>query len=157
MPEPLARYREGSSLPFLAPVQPVPTIADVIFRSLGAAGLVFGVCILSQWIVYTKLYAETGIRYATPVIAAAVTGVVTYRMLRMERLQAIAIGDRFHAIAEANHHIRNALQSLSYQRYLTEDTHVAERLLDAVNRIQWVLNEVFPRLETPDLRRKSRF
>jgi len=147
MSEPQPLHSEVSSQPFFVRVHPVPTVADVVLRSLSVAGVVFGFCILAQWLVYGKLLDQEGIRYMTPVIAGVITGGVTFRMFMMERTQALAFTERFRAIAEAHHHIRNALQSLSYQRYLTDDQHAANRLLDAVNRIQWVLNEVFPRLE----------
>jgi len=138
---------EVSSLPFFVPVQPVPTRTNVVLRSLSVGGLVFGFCILAQWLIYGKLFGDDDIRYVTPAIAGVVTGAATFRMFMMERTQALAFTQRFQAIAEAHHHIRNALQSLSYQRYLTDDQAAANRLMDAVNRIQWVLNEVFPRLE----------
>ena len=153
MSEQQPQYREVSSLPFFVPIRSAPTVADVVFRSLGVALGVFGICVFAQWLVYGKLLQQDGIRFVTPAIAGVATGLVTFRMLQMDRMQILAIIARFQAIAEAHHHIRNALQSLSYQRYLTEDKAAANRLLEAVNRIQWVLDEVFPRLETGRFRR----
>ena len=153
MAEQETRYSQTSSLPFLVPVQKAPTITNIVLRSAAVATGVFGVCILAQWLIYGKILGQDSIRYTTPAIAAIVTGLATFRMLMMDRLQILAYIQRFQAIGEAHHHIRNALQSLSYQRYLTEDESAANRLLDAVNRIQWVLDEVFPRLETRKLRR----
>lgn len=142
-----ALHTETPVLPFSAPVQRVLGLADIIGRSLAVAVAVFGVCILAQWLIYGKVLDQDGIRYITPAIAGIITGAATLRMLLMERAQALALAERFQAIAQAHHHIRNALQSLSYQRYFTEDKVAASRLLDAVNRIQWVLDEVFPRLQ----------
>lgn len=151
MKEQQLQYPQVSS-PFFMPVQSVPTITDIVFRSLAVAVAVFGICVLGQWTFYGKILQQDGIRYVTPTIAGIVTGLAAFRMLMMDRTQVLAFVQRFQAIAEAHHHIRNALQSLSYQRYLMEDGEAANRLLDAVNRIQWVLDEVFPRLETGKFR-----
>ena len=89
----------------------------------------------------------------TPTIAAVVTGIVTFRMLKVKRDYILAFHERFRAIGEAHHHIRNALQSISYQRYFTQDTEEAKRLTQAVQRIEWVLDEIFPLFETEQVPR----
>lgn len=54
---------------------------------------------------------------------------------------------RFRVIAEANHHVRNALQVLLNPEFYASDQKSAEMLRDAVHRIEWVLTDVLPTLE----------
>lgn len=143
-PTPYARL----AVPFVAPLKKPPTFGDIVFRSIRAAVAVFALCILAQWLIYGKLLDDPRIRFVTPTIAAVVTGIVTFRMLKVKRDHILAFHERFRAIGEAHHHIRNALQSISYQRYFIQDTEEAKRLTQAVQRIEWVLNEIFPLFET---------
>src|SRR5207237_9789422 len=66
------------------------------------------------------------------------------RQLTEQRKERLAALRRFELIAEMNHHIRNALQTISYQRYTDTDPAASQRLKEAVERIQWVLEEIWP-------------
>lgn len=51
--------------------------------------------------------------------------------------------DKIRMIAAMNHHVRNALQTISYAPY-TEQAKQIELIQQSVNRIQWALREVLP-------------
>lgn len=51
---------------------------------------------------------------------------------------------RLEVIADMNHHIRNALQVLSYGAALHENDRETEMMREAIGRIQWALREVLP-------------
>jgi hypothetical protein len=46
-------------------------------------------------------------------------------------------------ISAMNHHVRNALQTIAYVPY-TEQAKQMLLIQQAVNRIQWALNEILP-------------
>ena len=69
-----------------------------------------------------------------------ITGVVVFayeQRRHREVLKKISI------IAAMNHHVRNALQSISYAPY-TEQTRQIQVIKDSVQRIQWALSEILP-------------
>ncbi|HLK33809.1 MAG TPA: hypothetical protein VKT29_12010 [Terriglobales bacterium] len=62
------------------------------------------------------------------------------------RQQALA---RLQLIAEVNHHVRNALEVISLSAYITRDEEAIRRIMEGVNRIDWVLREILPREQFP--------
>ncbi len=59
-----------------------------------------------------------------------------------ERRENVAA--RLKTIADMNHHIRNALQSIQFSAYSTKDQQTIRDISEAVERIQWALREVLP-------------
>lgn len=51
---------------------------------------------------------------------------------------------RLEVIADMNHHIRNALQVLTYGAARHENERETEMMREAIDRIQWALREVLP-------------
>ena len=45
-----------------------------------------------------------------------------------------------------NHHVRNALQVISFAGYSTDSEQQLEHIRQGMNRIQWALQEVLPKL-----------
>jgi signal transduction histidine kinase len=61
-----------------------------------------------------------------------------------------AILNKVRVIAAMNHHVRNALQAISYAPY-TEQEKQIHLIGESVQRIQWALREILPAEETaPD-------
>ena len=61
-----------------------------------------------------------------------------------------AILNKVRVIAAMNHHVRNALQAISYAPY-TEQKEQIRLIADSVYRIQWALREILPAEESaPD-------
>ncbi len=65
--------------------------------------------------------------------------VLLYERHRQRYLEA-----RLKVIAEMNHHVRNALQVLSYTTLRQEDEKVRNMMRESVTRIDWALREVLP-------------
>lgn len=59
-----------------------------------------------------------------------------------ERRENVAL--RLRTIADMNHHIRNALQTIQLSAYSTKDQQAIGEISEAVERIQWALREVLP-------------
>ena len=135
-------------------MQPTPglrirSVREIWMWSVGAGLLVFTIAVLGQWVIYNLLLDHEGVRIVGGTIGAIVTTILVNRVLIQQREAAIADLNRFRVIAEMNHHIRNALQTISYQRYLNGGGAEAEHLKEAVNRIEWVLKEILPDVVGP--------
>jgi hypothetical protein len=77
-------------------------------------------------------------------IGALVAQLVLLYQQRQQQAQA-----RLQRIAEMNHHVRNALQVISYWSLADKEMRQVEFVQDAVNRIQWALREILPREDDP--------
>ena len=75
-----------------------------------------------------------------------VAAVLVYVMAESADRKQKAVVERLKIIAELNHHIRNALQVISYQASFREDKEEIAMMNGAVNRISRTLREVLPQL-----------
>jgi hypothetical protein len=84
-------------------------------------------------------------------VAAALVYVLSIR----ERQRQAYVDCRLRVIADMNHHIRNALQVISFYSRSGEKQNVG--IAEAVERIQWALREVLPQMpEMPVAHQKER-
>ena len=94
------------------------------------------------------LLAEGVSRLDVRVLSNCLTGIVTgaffYVFARKQQELHKLLHGRMEIIAEINHHIRNALQVISYYAYREADQRVVQMIRDSVNRIDWALREVLP-------------
>jgi hypothetical protein len=72
---------------------------------------------------------------------------LVFTVLAVGRQQRRRLAERMDAMNEVNHHIRNALQSLAFTAAALKGTKNAEAIGEAVQRIQWALHEVLPKVE----------
>jgi 1,2-phenylacetyl-CoA epoxidase catalytic subunit len=103
---------------------------------------------LAHWVVYDVMLQERGVHVVGAVVAGAVTTLLIERLLHTQRQSRLAALERFRIIAEMNHHIRNALQTISYQRYVSATDAEAQRVKEAVDRIEWALEEILPNMQS---------
>jgi len=78
-----------------------------------------------------------------------IVGGLVYTLLRYENDRRAANIDRFRVVAECNHHIRNAVQVLTFThdgRIQQDSLGISRQIADAVHRIEMTLSEVFPRV-----------
>jgi signal transduction histidine kinase len=99
--------------------------------------------------VFDRLLLHEGVpRYDLLAISNTLTGIVAggffWEVLRRERERRKFVETRLRTIAEMNHHIRNALQVISFYSSIAQDQKTVNQLRDAVNRIEWSLEEVLP-------------
>jgi hypothetical protein len=78
-------------------------------------------------------------------ITAILIGALTTRMVLFYRQRQLQAQARVQRIAEMNHHVRNALQVITYWSLAEKEKRQVELVQNAVNRIQWALREVLPR------------
>jgi len=115
--------------------------------SLAAGLLTFFAVVLMHWLVYVLWLGMDGVRVAGGIVAGMLMMLLIQRQLSEQRKEQQESLRRFELIAEVNHHIRNALQAISYQRYGASDEAASQRLKEAVERIQWVLEEILPGMQ----------
>ena len=107
---------------------------------------------LLVWIVgygFDRLLARDGVpRFGLLFTSNALTGIVAgflfYTLSNNERLRRNAIGQRLRTIAEMNHHIRNALQVITYATAAENSSQSMDLIRSSVERIEWALREVLP-------------
>jgi hypothetical protein len=76
-------------------------------------------------------------------LTGVVAGFLYYQLGRIERERRAIMQQRLRTIAEMNHHIRNALQVITYAA--SQDRADSVELIRAsLERIEWALREVLP-------------
>lgn len=81
------------------------------------------------------------------VIFGAFATVLVHRLLAHEQEKRARVMERLAVIDEMNHHIRNALQVIAFKTANTANAAEVTEITLAVDRIQWSLREVLPRIE----------
>jgi len=114
------------------------------------------VVVLLVWAIgygFDRLLARDGITRSDILLTSnALTGIVAgflfYSFTNYERLRRRIVDERLRTIAEMNHHIRNALQIITYATVTANDDESVEMIRTSVERIEWALREVLPRHAT---------
>jgi hypothetical protein len=118
----------------------------MILAAVLAAVLVFLVGAGLDWFVLHENESRTVAISLSDTLAAVIAGALVYRLLRYERERRAHLRQRLETIAEMNHHVRNALQVISLSNYSADSEQQLERIREGVNRIQWALKEVLPKM-----------
>lgn len=79
-------------------------------------------------------------------LAAAVAGILVYRLLQYEQERRKRLRHKLAVISDMNHHVRNALQVISFHAYSNADREQIEAIRESMERIQWALKEILPKL-----------
>ena len=77
-------------------------------------------------------------------LTGLVAGYLFYTLALNERMRREQMRDRLRTIADMNHHIRNALQVITYATATGKDEQSVELIRSSVERIEWTLREVLP-------------
>jgi len=143
-------YFEKSLSPLLADTtrlpQPYPRFY-ILGGTLAALIVTAGGALFSRWLVRTWYHPMGGWFHGSLMLLIA--GGLVYTLLRYENERRAANIDRFRVVAECNHHIRNAVQVLTFTydgRIQDESLKLSRQIADAVHRIELTLSEVFPRV-----------
>lgn len=104
---------------------------------------------------FDRLLARDGVtRTEILVTSNALTGLVTgclfYTLALNERIRRNLMRDQLRTVAEMNHHIRNALQVITYAAEVDKNDASVEMIRNSVERIEWTLREVLPGQVAPE-------
>lgn len=78
-------------------------------------------------------------------LTALLAGGLMLWVLLIQRTRHIENEERMQVIGEMNHHVRNALQVISYWGVQERDRQQLRFIHEAVGRIEWALRDVLPR------------
>jgi hypothetical protein len=78
------------------------------------------------------------------ILTGSLGGALVYTLLQMTQQRRTFIFQRLQEVAELNHGIRNALEIITGEMYLSEDSLKVRNVLTAVDQIQDTLERVYP-------------
>jgi len=109
----------------------MPFVLVLLVFSLGVAGDEF----------FTRVWPSKLLLFADDLVTAILVGwiVLVYERHRNRYVEA-----RLRVIRDMNHHVRNALQVLSYGTMQQEDEYTRTAMQESVTRIDWALREILP-------------
>jgi hypothetical protein len=111
------------------------------------------VCVtLLVWIVgfgFDRVLARDGVArvdilLTSNFLTGLVAGFLFFSLSNYDRLRRNLVQERLRTIAEMNHHIRNALQVITYATASKSESGSVKLIRDSVERIEWALREVLP-------------
>lgn len=119
-----------------------------MLRSLLKSALALIVVSLSSYVLEVTLHRD-GVRSADLLLASSlvvglVAAALVYMLAVREQRRQAYVECRLRVIADMNHHIRNALQVITF--YSRSGAKQQLSMVEAVERIQWALKEVLPQL-----------
>jgi hypothetical protein len=117
--------------------------ARLVLICVGLALLVWAVGSGFDRLLARDGVTRTDILFVSNGLTGLVAGFLFYNLALKERLRRDLFRERLRTIAEMNHHIRNALQVITYATATKHDESV-ELIRSSVERIEWALREVLP-------------
>jgi hypothetical protein len=126
--------------------------SDVTIRSVAKSLLALLLVAVSSYVLEVRLHRNgvpsRDLILLSSFLVGLVAGALVYFLSVRERQRRAYVDCRLSVIAEMNHHIRNALQVITFYSRKGEKQEVG--VIEAVERIQWALREVLPQLpESP--------
>jgi hypothetical protein len=113
-----------------------------VLMGLAVAAVVFGVNIAADRILIHLGDSSRSLMKLSDGIAAIFAGILAAQIFRFQRERRHAVQDSVERIAEMNHHVRNALQVISYWTTAERDKREVKMVRESVDRIQWALREI---------------
>lgn len=112
-------------------------IALLVALVVGAIGFGFDMVLGREGVSRTDLLLLSN------VLTGVVAAFLYHQLNRTDRERRLAVQQQLRTIAEMNHHIRNALQVITYAS-LQDRADSVELIRSSVERIEWSLREVLP-------------
>jgi hypothetical protein len=115
----------------------------LILLTLGVAAMVFIISFCFDVLLVREGESRRAVFALSDVLASVLVGALFFLYGQARRQE---LGRRLETIALMNHHIRNALQVISASTHIPERAREVGAIEDAVNRIQWALREILPKI-----------
>ena len=126
-------------------------------RSFAKSFVALVVVAVSSYLLEVRLHHEgvpsRYLIFLSNLLVGLIAAALVYVLSARERQRRTYVECRLRVIAEMNHHIRNALQAITFYSRKGEKQEVG--IVDAVERIQWALREVLPQLPESMPKRKE--
>ena len=118
----------------------------IVLLSIAAALAVFFIGTGLDLLLIREHDTRLVILESSDALGGVVAGALSFRILQYERERRARLRQRIAVIADMNHHVRNALQVITFHAYNSADQEQLEAVKDSMERIQWALKEVLPKL-----------
>ena len=116
----------------------------LIVISVLFALVVFAISLVIDYILLANHDSPFSTIEISDILAAALAGVLFFKILQAQRKEQQHLMRRLEIISDMNHHIRNALQVIKLSKQ--EQSKEVINIDDAVDRIQWALKEILPKM-----------
>lgn len=113
-------------------------LAMALFVAVSNAGL--------GWFITHRHESIFAALELSDIVSAILAGILFSIVVRSHLQQRQAVARRLQTIADMNHHIRNALEIISLSAHTSSDQKPMEAIRSAVDRINWALTEILPKL-----------
>lgn len=121
-----------------------------ILAAIAFAILIFILIAGTDWLATRRNIPEVTM-LVTDAIVAALGGLLLMKLMAGERARVIeararhdAMVQRLQMIADLNHHVRNALETIQLSAHTTQNKELIQNVHSSVTRIQWALRELLP-------------
>ena len=111
-----------------------------------AASLVFVVSVALDWFLVVEREPRFMTLELSDALGGLIAGILVFRLLQYERDRRARLRQKVAVIADMNHHVRNALQIITFQAATNADKEQMQVIRESMDRIQWALKEVLPKL-----------
>lgn len=109
-------------------------------------GLMFVFSFALDWFMIHEHDTLRSAIEASDLLAGTVAAILFFLFLRVQRERRAMLRRRVEVIAGMNHHVRNALQVISLSAFSSADQQQLMAIRESMNRIQWALRELLPKL-----------
>lgn len=116
------------------------TARKYFLATLAAAVIYVSVGLIDTELIEHHLRAEA--RYLDYFVLALVAFVFVMVLEDFHERESLRLREVQRLVADMNHHVRNALQVISYANSTNADGKFTEQVRDSVERIDWALREV---------------
>ena len=121
------------------------TTGRAILFAILSGVLIFFVSSLADWMLIREHQTARFTVELSDAISAAAIAVLSFQIVRLHQERRQRLRERIEIISEMNHHVRNALQIISLTATGKDKEEIAT-IRDSVNRIQWALRELLPKI-----------
>jgi hypothetical protein len=133
---------------------PGPAMSSSIWRrKIGAvllaifSGLLIFIVSVGADVILLRGHEPARVRVGiSDAISAIVISLLSYKVFRLQQQRREYVRHRVEVIADMNHHVRNALQVISLTTHGSSSTEEIGTIRESVNRIQWALRELLPKI-----------
>ncbi len=103
--------------------------------------------VLDLLLIHAKGVSQLQAAAILDAVFAIIVAGLFYKVLAYDRERRSKVLERLETIDQMNHHIRNALQVISFNAHTQSNEFELAEIKRAMNRIQWALREILPKVE----------
>ena len=119
-------------------------IGKPLFAGLAIGLVIFIIDSGLEYILLAYGISHSWTLFLSDTIAAAAVAFFATYTFSLHQQKVADVRERVERVVEMNHHVRNALQVITYWSLAERDKKEVELIRQAVDRIEWALREILP-------------